>query len=630
MIIGTAGHIDHGKTVLIKALTGVNTDRLVEEQRRGISIDLGFAEFILPSGRHAGVVDVPGHEAFIKNMLAGATGFDVALIVVAADDGVMPQTREHLDIINLLGVGKAIVAITKVDLVDADMVALVTEDVESLLKDTPLQGSPVIPVSAVAGEGLDRLLKTLDEAAGSLKEKTGGRPFRLPIDRVFSLKGTGTVVTGTLWSGSIHSEDSAEILPAGLPVRIRSVQVHNKKLNEAKAGNRVAVNLPGVEKNALNRGNVLARAGAYRPSYMFDAELTLLKGAPAPLKQWTRVRVHHGTAEVMGRVVLIDKESLESGGRAYAQFRLERPVVAYRGDRFIVRSYSPMTTIGGGVVLLGQARRRKRFDVDTIELLDAVYAGDMVAAIRLALDKRGTFIETVELARLLDLSSEELGAAVDILISDNLVVSVAGEKKYVVSTASLLLLEDKIVEVARGYAAANPLEAGIGREALKAKALRRVDNKAAGLILGEMVKKEQLVMRGDAFIDAEQAGTGGTRQDKMADDFAALFEQAGLAPPRLSELAEEFRLTAKEAQTVLAALKKDGRVVQIADGIILASSAVDSAETTARELIKEQGRMTVSEFKNKIRTSRKFAVPILEYFDRKKVTKREDDYRVLA
>jgi selenocysteine-specific elongation factor len=630
MIIGTAGHIDHGKTVLITALTGVNTDRLAEEQKRGISIDLGFAEFNLPSGRTVGVVDVPGHEAFIKNMLAGASGFDMALIVVAADDGVMPQTREHVAIVNLLGVNRAVIAVTKADLVDSEMLDLVKADIKDFLKSSPLKDAPVIAVSAITGDGLPELLAELDKEAADIEARNPEGFFRLPVDRVFTLKGAGTVVTGTLWSGKLKQDDNAEIMPTGLPARVRSVQIHGKLVREAFPGNRVAVNLPGIDKNAIHRGDILVPAGSARQSYMFDAEFALLSDAPAPLKNWTRVRVHHGTAEVMGRTVVLDAEQVKPGGRAYVQFRLEKPLVPSRGDRFIIRTYSPMTTIGGGEILFGHARRRKRFDDYAIALLDAAYSDDLTSVLQLLLNKRGGPIATDELAGLTDVQPADIDAALNTLIEDGRVAKFKGDKPYYIATPVLLALETKIVEAVKAHHAAQPLETGLGKETLKSRLLRRFDPKTANAVLAAMVNKGLIKTEGDAVMDVARTPGEGAEHDKVTEAVGDEFKRAGLAPPTLFELQENFRLTSKEANTVIAALKKIDVVVQVADGIFLHKEVVAAAEATARALIKENGKMTVSEFKDKAGTTRKYAVPLLEYFDRMKVTKREGDYRVLA
>lgn len=629
MIIGTAGHIDHGKTVLVTALTGVNTDRLAEEQKRGISIDLGFAEFTLPSGRTVGVVDVPGHEAFIKNMLAGASGFDLALLVVAADDGVMPQTREHVAIVNLLGVSRAVIAVTKTDLVDEDMVELVKEDIKGFLKETRLQDAPVVAVSAVTGDGLPELMAELDKAADDIEAKESRGDFRLPVDRVFTLRGAGTVVTGTLWSGVLKQDDNAELLPSGLSARVRSVQIHGHLVKEAFPGNRVAVNLPGIEKGAVHRGDMLVAAGSARPSFMFDAEFTLLADASAPLKNWTRVRVHHGTAEVMGRVVVLDADQVKPGSRAYIQFRLEKPLVPIRGDRFIIRTYSPMTTIGGGEILFGHARRRKRFDDYTIALLDARYSDDLTSVLQLLLNKRGGPIAADELARLTDASPSAIEDDLNTLVSDGHVFMVKGDRKYYIATPALIALETKIGEAVKAHHIAQPLETGIGKETLRSRLLRRFDVKAANALLKSMAAKGLLKIEGDAIADPSREPGEGAEHDKVTAAVGDGFKQAGLAPPSLFELQEDFRLTAKEANTVISALKKTGVLIQIADGIYLHKDAIAVAEKTVVELIKANGKITVSAFKDKAGTSRKYAVPLLEYFDRMKVTKREGDFRIL-
>lgn len=629
MIIGTAGHIDHGKTVLIGALTGVNTDRLAEEQKRGISIDLGFAEFTLPSGRKAGVVDVPGHEAFVKNMLAGATGFDLALIVVAADDGIMPQTREHVDIINLLGVKKAVFAVTKSDLVDEEMIDLVSEEIKDLVRGTGLAAATIVPVSAKTGFGIDKLLAVIDDAAAKLEDKQSAGLFRLPVDRVFVLKGAGTVVTGTLWSGSLKPDTSGVILPGNKPVRIRSVQVHGAQVTKAAAGNRVAVNLPGIDKDQINRGDMLVPAGAFKTGFMIDAEFSLLKGVPSALKNRTRVRVHHGTAEIMARIVLLDHELLEPGDRAYIQLRLEKPIAALRGDRFIVRSYSPMVTIGGGEIIFGNARRHKRFDGYAVNLLDAAFSGDMLSALKMMLDKRGAPIADDELRNLTDLSPEDLKAAMSVLTASKDVIAIKGDKTYYVSEPGMKALENRIITAVNEYHDKNPLENGISKETVKSKYLRRVDPKASGGLLAEMVNRGLIQMRGDIVLGSGRASEGG-EQDKMKKAFEDVFKRQELAPPSVFELSEQFRLTPKEAQTVLAALKKDNKIYQVADGIMLHAEILKGVEEKVRGMLAGGGRVTVSEFKDAIGTSRKYAVPILEYLDRQKITKRDGDYRILA
>ncbi|MCC2670060.1 MAG: SelB [Armatimonadetes bacterium] len=361
-IIGTAGHVDHGKTALIRALTGAETDRLVEEQERGMSIDLGFADFALPSGRHAGVIDVPGHERVLKNMRAGAGGIDLVLLVIAADEGVMPQTREHLDILNILQTRRGIVAITKADLVDEEWLELVQDEIRGVLKGTFLAHAPMVPVSSITGAGIDELRNLLDRMAEEVPTRTIVGPWRLPIDRVFTIRGFGTVVTGTLIAGVARVGDRVQVLPRGLETRVRSIQVHGASCDFAEAGTRVALNLAGLEVEDVERGDVAAPLNTQRATQALDARLDVLKSCPRELKNRTRVRVYLGTAEVLARLNILDSETLEPGGSGLVQLRLETPTIAAKGDRYVLRFYSPMETIGGGSIVDPFPIRHKRFD----------------------------------------------------------------------------------------------------------------------------------------------------------------------------------------------------------------------------------------------------------------------------
>ncbi len=382
LVLGTAGHIDHGKSSLIKALTGTDPDRLKEEQSRGITIELGFARLELPSGRSMGVVDVPGHEKFVRQMVAGATGVDVVLLVVAADDGVMPQTREHLAIIDLLGVERGVVALTKSDLVDSEWVELVRADIEQLLAGTSIEGAPIVAVSSKTGAGLSELLAVLDDVAVDAPSKHAELPLRLPVDRVFTIAGAGTVVTGTMWSGSATKDDPVEVYPSGVEARVRGVQVHSEHVERAHAGQRVAMNIAGVEREQISRGDIIAAPGTLTVTDRFDARFTYLgiPGDDKPFESGTRVHVHHGTREVLGRVLLIERESLAVGESSLAQVRLEAPLAPRYEDRFIVRSYSPVFTVGGGMVLDALPPRRTVLKPHERELLEALLAHDLSSA----------------------------------------------------------------------------------------------------------------------------------------------------------------------------------------------------------------------------------------------------------
>ncbi|MBE0477087.1 MAG: selenocysteine-specific translation elongation factor, partial [Coriobacteriia bacterium] len=464
LVLGTAGHIDHGKSTLVKALTGVDPDRLPAEKERGVTIELGFAELELPSGRRMGVVDVPGHERFVRQMVAGATGIDVVLLVVAADDGVMPQTREHLAIIDLLGIPKGVVALTKADLAEPEWIALVAEEVESLLEGTSIAGAPVVPVSARTGEGLPGLLAALDEVAASAEARRSSLPFRLPVDRVFTIAGAGTVVTGTLWSGTVRRDESAELLPSRAKARVRSVQVHSRSVEEAHAGQRVALNLAGLDKADVARGDVVAAPGTLTVTDRFDARFTYLPSEEKPFETGTRVHVHHGTREVLGRVLLMEADALRPGESGYAQFRLEEPLAPRYDDRFIVRSYSPMFTIGGGVVLDVLPPRRSALKPHERALLDAMLAHDLAAASEGLLAARAMPMTAAEVAAALGVPLAEVAGRLD---AAGLARLDAGGERYFVAPAALDALTAAVERELLAFHGAEPRATGIALAALR-------------------------------------------------------------------------------------------------------------------------------------------------------------------
>src|SRR5262245_31152536 len=419
-VVGTAGHIDHGKTALVRRLTGVDTDRLPEEKKRGISIDLGCAPVVTPGGVRVGIVDVPGHERFVKNMLAGVGGVDLVLLVIAADEGVMPQTREHFSIVKLLGVERGVIALTKRDLVDDDWLAMVTRDVRALVAGSFLESAPIVPFSAVTGAGTSELLEAIDAQLASLDALADAEPARLPIDRVFTVEGFGTVVTGTLWRGSVRTGDVLELLPRGAQVRVRRVQVHGATVDEALAGQRTALALHGVERDDVARGDWLCAPGSLRPSRVLDVRFELLADYPREWKADTRVRFHLGAAEIIGRLVLLGSGSLPPGGSSLAQVRLEQPTVAARGDRFVVRSYSPSRTVGGGSIIEPVAERRRRSDVAG---LDTQESGSLESRL---LEKLSVFeraASTEQLATEVGESVAVVTAALDSLVRHGTVVS---------------------------------------------------------------------------------------------------------------------------------------------------------------------------------------------------------------
>ncbi|MBC7247124.1 MAG: selenocysteine-specific translation elongation factor [Actinobacteria bacterium] len=629
-IIGTAGHIDHGKTELVKALTGVDTDRLKEEKERGISIELGFAELELAGGVTAGVVDVPGHEHFVKNMLAGATGFDLVLLVVAADDGVMPQTVEHLAIVDLLGVSDGVVAITKADLVDEDMLALVKEDIAATLAGTALEGAEVVVTSSRTGQGLDELRRALLAASQKLRARDGEGPFRLPVDRVFTLRGIGTVVTGTLWEGSVADGEEAVIQPQGRKVRVRNVQVHGKDVDRALAGQRVAMNLPGMSKEEIARGDVVASPGFLQPTLMADALLHLLDNAPWTLKNRARVRFHHGTREVMARVVLLGgREELRPGESCYVQLRLERPGLVRYGDRFILRSYSPVTTIGGGRILDAHPRKHRQHSRDILDALQARERGRAGDLALLAVEERGLPVSFQELVRRTEIKESALREALASLLAENGLVEIPGDSGPLYVTPALLKgLRERMARLTSELHAANPLKAGVEKEVLRQRlggdmeadvfeALLRDAVGAGGL---EVEAGKVRVKGGGRMLSAEEAA--------LMDRLRREIREGGFSPPLFKELQEKMGLERNKLRDLISILLEEGEIEQVNPEFFLAAGRLAEAEGRILSFLSEKGRLGVADVREMLGASRKYAIPLLEYFDRRKVTRREGDYRV--
>lgn len=631
IIIGTAGHIDHGKTTLIKALTGIDTDRLSEEKKRGISIELGFAEFKLPSGQIAGVVDVPGHERFVKNMLAGATGIDIVLLVVAADDGVMPQTREHLAICDLLGVKKGVVALTKADLVDEEWLEMVEEDVREVLEDTSLKGAPIIAVSPVKDRGTKELLDLIDEAAQEVNEKEVDLPYRLPIDRVFSLKGVGAVVTGTLWEGEIPSDAQVSILPKNISARVRTVQVHSRSVDRALAGQRVALNLGGVKASELERGDVILPPDYLSASYMFDAKLYLIPEAPRPLKNRTRIRLHHGTQEVLGRVVLLEGEELAPGKSDYVQFRLEIPIVPKYKDKFIIRAYSPVFTIGGGEVLDSHPHKHKRHRVDVIESMKIREQGEIPDIVELILKEEKAPLTAPDIVTHLELLQDEVKTALDGLTKAGKVEILQGdgERLYLINQV-FIQIKEEILHFLEDYLKQNPLSRGAKKELVRTQVLSSLSPKVADIMFGRLIKAGLVVQESDILkLQSAEAGLSDA-QKQLTTRLMQLLENNKFRPPTLKEIMAKLKLKQDQLQELLKILIEEGKIERVRFDLYFSGTAVEEARNKIIAFLKENEKITAAEFRDLIGTSRKFAVPILEYLDLKKVTKRIDDYRVLA
>ncbi|MBI3948394.1 MAG: selenocysteine-specific translation elongation factor, partial [Armatimonadetes bacterium] len=584
LIIGTAGHVDHGKTALIKALTGTDTDRLKEEQERGMSIELGFAHLELPSGAVAGIVDVPGHERFLKNMLMGAGGTDLVMLIVAADEGVMPQTVEHLDILRLLHVPAGLVVITKVDLVEEEeWIELVEEDVRRAVEGTFLARAPVVRVSALTGEGMDALRECLDCLAARGQQRSAAGPFRLSVDRVFTMPGFGTVVTGTVASGRVRVGDTVEILPSGKASRVRQVQWRGQKAEEAVAGSRAALNLAGVELDEVERGDVCAAPGTLHATQILDARLQLLARLERPLANRTRIRLHAGTAETIGRVTILDRDELSPGEAGMVQFRLEKPTAVAKGDPFVIRLYSPMVTLGGGVVLDPTARKHRRFQDDVLDGLRVRETGAPIALLERAVYEAGDAgISTAALAAALGRPVEEVRADLQTLLDAGEMVALAPQA--FVHEQRWEALRDRVLKALDTFHAANPLRARMPREELRTRAARAVPGGTFGLALQRLQSEGLVEIAGDGVRRAGHRVTLSPEREALAVRLERRLQAGRFSPPVLADLTAAEGAAARE---VLNAMAETGRAVRVSDALYLHPEALAQIkELVARHIAK--------------------------------------------
>ncbi|MGI6467706.1 MAG: selenocysteine-specific translation elongation factor [Syntrophomonadaceae bacterium] len=626
-IIGTAGHIDHGKTTLVKALTGVDTDRLKEEKQRGISIDLGFAPFKLPGGQKAAIVDVPGHERFIRHMLAGAFGIDMVLLTIAADEGVMPQTREHMDIIELLGVDKGLVVITKKDLVDEEWMLLMEEEISEYLKGTILDGAPLMAVSAVTGEGIPDLLAAIENIAQQVQERSAEGYARLPIDRVFTIAGFGTVVTGTLWSGKINSGDTLELMPGGLQVKVRNLHVHNDKVNTAYAGQRVAVNLQGIELAEVRRGDLLATPGVLAPSYRIDARLRLLKSSKRSLSNWNRIRFHLGTDETMGRVVLLDRDQLNAGEEALVQLVMEKPVVAYQGDRFVIRYYSPVTTIGGGVVIDPRAPKQKRFREDVLEELSKKEEGTLYERILLELENKPEEILTLpDLVKLTGSDASAVSAELKQLQDDGKVEDL--KNGDYISQKGLNLIREQIRAWLAKYHQDYPLRAGYSREDLRSRFFPKINARRFNVIVKYLEEQGVLVSVQNNLALPQHQPRPGADEQKMIEQIMMAVEKDRFSPPSLKEIKSALQVEDSIFNELAAYLLESGQLIKISQDMVFSAQAIEAGKQILQEYFNHHKELTLAAARDLFNTSRKYALPLVEYYDRIRFTKRMGDIRV--
>jgi selenocysteine-specific elongation factor len=630
IIVGTAGHIDHGKTTLVKALTGIDADRLKEEKERGITIDIGFASLALDNDTQIGFVDVPGHERFIKNMLAGVGGIDLVMLVIAANESVMPQTREHLDICSLLHIKQGFTVLTKVDTVEIEMADLVEEEVREFLKGSFLANSPILRVSASTGKGLAELVDTLRRYAHQTEPKDATRIFRLPVDRSFTMKGFGTVVTGTLISGRIRRDDEVDILPLQRVTRVRGIQVHGQPAVEALAGQRTALNLQGLEVSDVERGMVLTIPGVFSPTSMLDCHLELLDSAPHAIEHRKRIRLHIGTAELIGYVVLLGQERLEPGQSAFVQIRTEQPTFALPGDRFIIRQYSPMITIGGGQILESSPRKHRPSEKDVTERLHILQTGSVHEVLYLRIREAGLAgLDLPSLVAGTGLTSEVVRQNLLALAKDNK-VRVMSENPLTIVGSEVFndALHRVLVHVQR-FHQANPLVLGISREELKNRALGDVPGAVFQTILDKLLAEKKIAVGQDVVHEYGRKVTLKQDEEQIRNSIADRFRSLGLQVPPPDELIAALKLDAGVAKKIVQLLLKENVLVKINDDILLHRSTVDKLIGDVKNLKARNPKLGVGEFKDLTGVSRKYAIPLLEYLDRQRVTRRVGEDRMI-
>ena len=628
IVLGTAGHVDHGKTALVKALTGIDTDRLKEEKERGITIELGFAPLVLPNGQKIGIVDVPGHERFVKNMVAGAGGIDLVVMVIAADEGVMPQTREHLEICGLLGISRGLVALTKADMVDEDWLALVQEDIKDFMKGTFLENSPVIPLSSTTGAGLSDFLAALSEIISTLDERTDSGLLRLPVDRVFTMKGFGTVVTGTLVSGKIAVGDTVEIMPYGAKAKVRGMQVHNETSEGAEAGQRTAINLQGVDRATIERGYVLTHASTFEASDRLDIHIKYLPEAGKKLKNRTLVRFHTGTSETISRIILPDREEIEPGEETYAQIIPKTPVVAMSGDRFVIRSYSPVTTVGGGEIIDSLAKKRRKHSMPgEAEKLLRGTGEDRTDVI---LERAGlSGISSRRLSIRTGLSPGEQEKVLEKLLSEKKALLIDRDERRVVSSHAYRDFQDRIMLEIETYHKRHPMKEGLSREELRTTLGDFLDPKLFNKALKDLEDDKKVVA------DKENVRIEGHRvnlKDEevlLREKITRIYRDSGLTPPSTKEIMETFSKEKDAATNILAVMTNSNVLVKVNEDLYFYSESIDRLKQDYRELLIRDGKSSPASFKDMTGLSRKFIIPLMEYFDKTKLTIRVENHRML-
>jgi selenocysteine-specific elongation factor len=628
VVAGTAGHIDHGKSALVKALTGTDPDRLEEEKRRGITIDLGFAHLDLGDVQ-AGFVDVPGHEKFVKNMLAGVGGIDFVLLVVAADESVMPQTREHFEICRLLGIPAGIVVLTKTDLVDAELLELVTDEVRDMARGSFLEGAPVVPVSSKTGEGIDRLRDSILNISRSIPSRQSDRVLRLPVDRAFTIRGFGTVVTGTLLTGEIRKDAEVELVPDSLTTRVRGLQVHGRPTDVAVAGQRTAVNLQGIDLDQVQRGMVLTVPRQFRPGPLLDVHLTLLPSS-APLRTLRKVRFHHGTSEVLARVALLGPETLKGGGSCFAQLRLDQPVFCLHGDRFIIRQFSPAVTIGGGTVLHPAPEKHKATDKGAVEILEGLSTAHPRERIPLLLRSRKAASMTArELNASLGLPDVALQKMIREASSEGLVAVVPAPDPILLLPGTLRELGHQSLSAIREFHRQNPLQRGMSREELRKRVFDAVPLEVFRHCLDSLAASQEVSLLDEAVSLHGREVQLTDDEKRLEEEIRALYVRTGNQAPLLPEIQAAIQSDADRVRKIYFWLIKERVLVRITEDLAYPRETLEEIKARIRQKYSSGQKFGVAEFKELFDLTRKHAIPLLEFLDREHFTRRQGNDRVL-
>ncbi|MCD4742055.1 MAG: selenocysteine-specific translation elongation factor [Desulfobacteraceae bacterium] len=630
IILGTAGHVDHGKTSLVKALTGVETDRLKEEKERGITIELGFASLSLGKDINIGIVDMPGHEKFVKNMVAGSSGIDLVVMTIAADEGVMPQTREHMEICSLLGIKHGLIALTKIDIVDDDLMELALEDISDFVEGTFLEEAPVVPLSSVTGEGLDDFLVTLEKVCRQVPERSFSSIFRLPVDRVFSMKGFGTVITGTLVSGKANVGENIVVYPSMIESKVRGIQVHGESVDTVESGTRTAVNFQGLDKESVNRGDVLSSPDTLILSYMIDTEFMYIKSNPKPVKARTKIRFHAGTSEILGTLVLLDREELQPGEKACVQVRLDSPVCCLKNDKYVIRSYSPVRTIGGGRILNPVAQKHKLFDKDIIRGLNDLLEDDLEKDISFFVEQAsfsGTSFK--DLRVMTNARDKKLESAIQKMLAKKEIVQTNKERQVYVHGSVFEKFSTTLMDKLKSYHQANALKEGMPTEELKSKFEYYNKTKLFNIVLNNLLKDKKIIQNQNIIKLSDHEVALEVDQHAVKDKIFNIYKKAGLTPPFFRTICQDLKLDKKVGMDVLHMLINNKDVIKTKDDLYFDNGSIDKLKKELVDFLEKSGEITTPQFKEMTGISRKFVIPLIEYFDSINLTIRVGDTRQL-